>query len=331
MRLVTNTAGFMEGKLSHMPHSAYNSDMAKLGFLGLGLMGYRMARNLLRAGHEVTLWSHSAAKARELAAAERGRFCATPKEVAENADVIFLCVGDTAMSREAILGKDGIVEGARRGSVVADASTIAPSASRQIGQALAAKGIDYLDAPCTGSTPGAEGGTLTFMIGGDRAVFERIRPYLEIMGKRFYYCGGPGMGLHAKLSQNLILSNLLQGFNEGMVLAAKAGVDPTLMLDILDNSAAKSGLVSAKAPMVLRRAFAPAFSVKWMHKDIGLILDSATELGVPVPLTAITRQMFQAAISKGHGEEDMCATIKVLEDLAGVEVKAAEQADRISE
>ena len=294
-------------------------------------MGYRMARNLLRAGHEVTLWSHSAAKARELAAAERGRFCATPKEVAENADVIFLCVGDTAMSREAILGKDGIVEGARRGSVVADASTIAPSASRQIGQALAAKGIDYLDAPCTGSTPGAEGGTLTFMIGGDRAVFERIRPYLEIMGKRFYYCGGPGMGLHAKLSQNLILSNLLQGFNEGMVLAAKAGVDPTLMLDILDNSAAKSGLVSAKAPMVLRRAFAPAFSVKWMHKDIGLILDSATELGVPVPLTAITRQMFQAAISKGHGEEDMCATIKVLEDLAGVEVKAAEQADRISE
>jgi 3-hydroxyisobutyrate dehydrogenase/2-hydroxy-3-oxopropionate reductase len=131
------------------------------------------------------------------------------------------------------------------------------------------------------------------------------------------------MGLHAKLSQNLILSNLLQGFNEGMVLAAKAGVDPTLMLEILDNSAAKSGLVSAKAPLVLRRAFAPAFSVKWMHKDIGLMLDSAAELGVPLPLTALTRQMFQAAISKGHGEEDICATIKVLEDLAGVEVKAA--------
>ncbi len=115
-------------------------------------------------------------------------------------------------------------------------------------------------------------------------VFERIRPFLEVMGKRFYYCGGPGMGLHAKLSQNLILSNLLQGFNEGMVLAAKAGVDPALMLDILDNSAAKSGLVSAKAPLVLRRAFEPAFSVKWMHKDIGLMLDSATEFGVPVPL-----------------------------------------------
>jgi 3-hydroxyisobutyrate dehydrogenase-like beta-hydroxyacid dehydrogenase len=324
MRLVTNTAGFIERKLSHMPHSAYNSDMAKLGFLGLGIMGYPMARNLLRAGHEVALWSHSLEKARELAAAEKGGFCATPRAVAENADVIFLIVGDTAMSREAILGNDGILAGARRGTVVADASTIAPTVSRQIGQALAAKGVDFLDAPCTGSKPGAEGGTLTFMIGGDRDVFERVRPYLEVMGKRFYYCGGPGMGLHAKLSQNLILSNLLQGFNEGMVLAAKAGVDPALMLDILDNSAAKSGLVSAKAPLVLRRAFTPAFSVKWMHKDIGLMLDSGSELGVPLPLTALTRQMFQASISKGHGDEDICATIKVLEDLAGVEVRGTE-------
>ena len=287
-------------------------------------MGYPMARNLLRAGHEVALWSHSLEKARELAEAEKGSFCATPRAVAENSDVVFLIVGDTAMSREAILGKDGVIEGAHHGTVVADASTIAPTISRQIGQALAAKGVDFLDAPCTGSKSGAEGGTLTFMVGGSREVFERVRPHLEVMGKRFYYCGGPGMGLHAKLSQNLILSNLLQGFNEGMVLAAKAGVDPALMLDILDNSAAKSGLVSAKAPLVLRRAFAPAFSVKWMHKDIGLMLDSANEMQVPLPLTALTHQMFQAAIAKGHGEEDICATIKVMEDLAGVEVKGRE-------
>jgi 3-hydroxyisobutyrate dehydrogenase-like beta-hydroxyacid dehydrogenase len=284
-------------------------------------MGYPMARNLLRAGHDVALWSHNREKARELAAAEKGGFCATPRAVAENSDVIFLIVGDTAMSREAILGKDGIIEGARRGTIVADASTIAPTVSRQIGRALAAKGVDFLDAPCTGSKAGAEGGTLTFMIGGDAQVLERVRPLLEVMGKRFYHCGGAGMGLHAKLSQNLILSNLLQGFNEGMVLAAKAGVDPALMLDILDNSAAKSGLVSAKAPLVLRRAFAPAFSVKWMHKDIGLMLDSANELHVPLPLTALTHQMFQASIAKGHGDEDICATIKVMEDWAGVEVK----------
>jgi 3-hydroxyisobutyrate dehydrogenase/2-hydroxy-3-oxopropionate reductase len=288
-------------------------------------MGYPMARNLLRAGHEVALWSHTTEKARELAAAEKGRFCATPREVAENADCIFLIVGDTAMSRQAILGKDGITEGARTGTVVADASTISPSESRRIGQALAANGVEFLDAPCTGSKSGAEGGTLTFMIGGDHEVFERIRPYLEVMGKRFYFCGGPGMGLHAKLSQNLILSNLLQGFNEGMVLAAKAGVNADLMLDILNNSAAKSGLVSAKGPLVLRREFNPAFSVKWMHKDIGLMLESANELKVPVPLTALTGQMFQAAIAAGHGDEDICATIKVLEDIVGVQVKGGEE------
>lgn len=289
-------------------------------------MGYPMARNLLRAGHEVALWSHNTAKARELAVAEKGGFCATPQAAAENAEAVFLCVGNTAMSREVILGANGIIESARAGTVVADASTIAPTVSREIGQALAAKGVDFLDAPCTGSKSGAETGTLTFMIGGKQEVFERVRPYLEAMGKRFYYCGGPGMGLHAKLSQNLILSNLLQGFNEGMVLATKAGVDPELMLDILNNSAAKSGLVSAKAPLVLRRAFEPAFSVKWMHKDIGLMLDSANEMHVPLPLTALTHQMFQASIAKGHGDEDICATIKVLEELAGVEVKGAERA-----
>jgi 3-hydroxyisobutyrate dehydrogenase-like beta-hydroxyacid dehydrogenase len=192
-----------------------------------------------------------------------------------------------------------------------------------VGEKLAAKGIQFLGAPCTGSKPGAEGGTLTFMIGGDKAVFEKVRPYFEAMGKNLYYCGGPGMGLHAKLSQNLILSNLLQAFNEGMVLATKAGVEPKLMLEILDNSAAKSGLIAFKAPFVFRRDFSTNFSVKWMHKDIGLMLDSAAEQGVPVPLTSLTRQLFQAAIAQGVGDEDICSTIKVLEKLVGVEVKSA--------
>ena len=159
------------------------------------------------------------------------------------------------------------------------------------------------------------------MIGGDKDVFERMKPYFEPMGKRLYYCGGPGMGLHAKLTQNLILSNILQAFNEGMVLATKAGVDPELMLEVLDNSAAKSGLIAFKAPYVLRRDFSTNFSVKWMHKDIGLMLESANELEVPLPLTGLTQQMFRAAIAKGHGEEDICSTIKVLEDIAGVEVR----------
>jgi 3-hydroxyisobutyrate dehydrogenase/2-hydroxy-3-oxopropionate reductase len=285
-------------------------------------MGYPMARNLLRAGHEVALWSNTIDKARKLAAEEKGRAFDTPCQVAENADFIFLCVGDTAMARQVILGPDGIIQGARPGAVVADASTISPSESRKIGQALAAKGVDFLDAPCTGSTPGANGGTLTFMIGGGQAVFEKAKPYLELMGKRFYYCGGPGMGLQAKLSQNLILGNLLMAFNEGMVLATKGGIDPNLMLEILDNSAAKSGLISYKAPFVLARDFTPNFSTKWMHKDIGLILDSGQELGVPLLLTSLTHQLFQTAIAAGHANDDMCSTIKVLEGFVGTEVKS---------
>jgi len=296
--------------------------MAKLGFLGLGLMGYPMARNLLRAGHEVALWSNTADKARKLAAEEKGKFCDTPRQVAEAADCIFLCVGTTDMSRQVLLGDAGVVHGAKPGTVVVDASTIGPSESRKIGAALQTVGVDFLDAPCTGSTPGAEGGTLTFMIGGEQRVFDAVKPYFEPMGKRLYYCGGPGLGLQAKLSQNLILSNLLLAFNEGMVLATKGGIDPKLMLDILDNSAAKSGLISFKAPYVFRGDFKAAFSVKWMSKDIGLMLESGRELDVPLLLTSLTSQVFQAAIAEGLAEQDICSTIKVLENLAGTEVRS---------
>jgi 3-hydroxyisobutyrate dehydrogenase/2-hydroxy-3-oxopropionate reductase len=142
------------------------------------------------------------------------------------------------------------------------------------------------------------------------------------MGKRLYYCGGPGMGLQAKLSQNLILSNILMAFNEGMVMAAKGGVDPKLMLDILENSAAKSGLIAYKAPFVFRRDFTPNFSTKWMNKDVGLIMDLGKELGVPLPLTSRTQELFAAAMDAGHADEDMCSTIKVLEGVAGIEVKS---------
>jgi 3-hydroxyisobutyrate dehydrogenase-like beta-hydroxyacid dehydrogenase len=296
--------------------------MAKLGFLGLGIMGYPMARNLIRAGHDVALWSHSSGKAKKLAAEEKGIACDSPRQVAEHADCIFLCVGDTRMSEDALLGAQGVAEGAKPGTVVADASTVSPASSRQIFQKLSAKGIHFLDAPCTGSKPGAENATLTFMVGGDHQVFEKTKPYFEAMGKLLYYCGGPGMGLHAKLTQNLILSNLMQAFNEGMVLSTKRGIDPELMLDILNNSAAKSGLIAFKAPYVLRRDFSTNFSTKWMHKDITLALESAGELDLPLPLTALTQQMFRAAIAKGYGDADMCSTIRVMEEWAGVQVKA---------
>ena len=296
--------------------------MAKLGFLGLGLMGYPMARNLIRAGHQVALWSHTEAKARRLAEEERGVYCATPRQVGEQAECIFLCVGDTAMSEQVLTGKDGVIEGATSGAVVADASTIAPSTCRRLAQRLAEGGVHYLDAPCTGSTPGAEGGTLTFMVGGEKRVFEGVREYFLPMGKSLFYCGGIGMGLHAKLSQNLVLASMMQGFIEAMVLATKAGMDPSLMYEILNASAAKAGLISFKAPFVFARNFKANFSLRWMYKDIGLMLESGQELKVPLPATSLVHELFGASIARGHAEEDFCSAITLLEDWAGVVVQA---------
>lgn len=284
-------------------------------------MGYPMARNLAKAGHDVAVWSHNANKPKQLAQEVKVVPCDSPKQVAEKSDCIFVCVGDTDMAKEVLLGPNGVIAGAKPGTVVADSSTISPTASREIGQALAAKGIQLLDAPCTGSTSGANGGTLTFMIGGDPKVFEKVKPYFEIMGKNFYFCGSLGMGLQAKLTQNLILANIQQAFNEGIVMSTKAGVAPELMLEILNNSAAKSGLIAYKAPFVFKRDFTTNFSTKWMHKDIRLALDSAEELGLPLPVTGITEQMFRAAISEGYGESDMCSTIQVVERWAGLQVR----------
>ena len=286
-------------------------------------MGYPMARNLARAGHQLAVWSNTTSKAKQLASEEKATACASPKEVAQQSDFVFACVGDTRMSEEIFTGPNGVIAGAKPGTIAADASTISPAASRVIGEKLASKGIYFLDIPCTGSTPGATNATLTFMIGGEKTIFEKTKPFLEAMGKQFYYCGGPGLGLQAKLTQNLILANLMQAFNEGLVLSTKGGIEPDLMLEILNNSAAKSGLISFKAPFVFRRDFTTAFSTKWMHKDIGLALESAQELGLPMPLTSQTEQMFQAAISEGYGEDDMCSTIRVMERWGGVEVKAS--------
>lgn len=284
-------------------------------------MGYPMARHLLQAGHEVALWTHSSAKARELAGQGKGTACATPKEVAQRSDFICYCVGDTAMARAISVGKDGLLEGLRPNSVTADCSTVSPAESVEIGAMFSAKGGQFLDAPVTGSKSGAEGGTLTFMVGGDPGAFERAKPYFEVMGKRIFYCGPAGQGLRAKLTQNLVLANVMQAFSEGLVLAVKNGVSPTLMLDILDNTATKSAFMGVKGPSILKRDFSTHFSVKWMHKDVGLALDSAKAVDLPLPLTAATEQTIRAAIAKGYGEDDFCSVIRVLEDFAGVEVK----------
>ncbi len=285
-------------------------------------MGRPMAEHLLAGGHEVALWSRTSSKARDLASAHAGaRYCESPRQVGEFADCVFLCVGDSAMSEQVLTGENGVLSGIDSKTIVADCSTIGPSTARRIAGKFEAKGSHYLDSPCTGSTPGAANGTLTFMIGGDKDVFESVRPYFECMGTNLYYCGGQGMGLHAKLSQNLVLANTLQGFVEGMVLATKAGVPPDLMFEILDNSAAKSGLIAFKAPAVFSRTFDAAFPLKWMRKDIGLMLESGRELGVPLPATSLVHELFSAGVAQGHGDEDIIAAFKMFEQLAGVEVK----------
>jgi 3-hydroxyisobutyrate dehydrogenase-like beta-hydroxyacid dehydrogenase len=295
--------------------------MSNIAFLGLGIMGAPMARHLLKAGHVVSLWTNTAEKARKLATEHGGTFAATPADAARDAEFVFICVGNSAMVEGVLFGSDGVANSAKPETIVVDTSTVSPTFSRQTGEKLAERRVAFLGAPITGSRPGAENAALTWMVGGDRATFEKTRPLMEIMGKKIYYCGGPGMGLHAKLTQNLVLSNILQAFNEGIVLSTKAGVDPELMLDILANSAAKSGLIEFKAPYVLRGDFAPNFSVKWMHKDIGLMLESGEALNVPLLLTGLTHQIFQNVIASGFGEEDICSTIKPLERAAGVQVR----------
>jgi 3-hydroxyisobutyrate dehydrogenase-like beta-hydroxyacid dehydrogenase len=281
-------------------------------------MGYPMAKHLLKVGHPVALWSNTLAKATELAKEGDGAVCQTPRDVASRADFIFYCVGDSAMARRIAIEKDGLIEGVRPNAVIADCSTISPAVSREIGAAIAAKGAYFLDAPCTGSKPGAEKATLTFMIGGDRAAFDRAKTCFDAMGKVFYYCGGAGQGLQAKLTQNLILANIMQAFAEGLILATKGGIDPKLMLDILDNSAAKSGLISFKAPYILARDFQTNFATKWMAKDVGLALEAAKSMNVPLPVTALTEQLLRATIARGWGDDDFCSIIRVLEELAGV-------------
>jgi len=295
--------------------------LAQLGFLGLGIMGYRMAGHLLKAGHDVALWSHTGSKAQQLAKTGKGIAVATPREVAERADVIFYCVGDTAMARQITVGPGGLIEAVRKDAIICDCSSIAPEASIDLSKAFSAKGAHFLDSPVTGSTGGAEKATLTFMIGGDKAVFERAKPYMEIMGKLFYYCGPAGQGLKAKVTQNLVGASILQCFAEGLVLATKAGIAPELMIEILENSAAKSGLASYKAPFILNRDFTTNFSAKWMHKDVGFALELAKSLDLPLPTSAVTHQMLQATIAKGWGDDDFCSAIRVLEDWAKIVVK----------
>ncbi|HEY8997401.1 MAG TPA: NAD(P)-dependent oxidoreductase [Edaphobacter sp.] len=300
-----------------------------IGFLGLGIMGTPMTLRLIQAGHRLTVWSHTREKAERFAQANGCDLAETPADVARNSDVIFLCVGDTEMSREAIFGASGLIQTARPGSLIVDCSTISPMASKEFAVELALRQIRFLDAPCTGSKAGAETGTLSFMVGGDKAVFEEVRPLLETMGQQLYYCGEHGKGLHAKVTQNLILGNIIQAFNEGLVLSTKGGVAPEVMIDIINNTGARSGYVAAKAETVLRGDFSPTFSVRWLEKDLGLAIAVGAELTTPLPVTAASQQQLRSAIAMGYGDEDISGSIRALEDVAFCKVRHSESLSRV--
>ena len=279
-------------------------------------MGFPMAENLLQAGHKLTVYNRSRVKADALG--KRGAAVAgSPAEVGSQANIVFLCVGDTEAVEEV---SGSLLQEIKAGALVADTSTISPDASRGLAEKFRKRGVSFLDAPCSGSKSGATNATLTFMVGGDKAAFDRVQPYLAVMGQKIFHVGSNGSGLQVKLTQNLIGALTMQAMAEGFVLARKAGLSPSAVLEVLQASVARNPMIEAKLPLVVERRFDPAFSLKWMHKDMTLMLESARRLEVPLPATAVVHELFTAGLALGYGEEDFASAIRVLETLAGVEV-----------
>jgi len=294
-----------------------------VGFIGLGIMGEPMAMNLVKAGYQVSVFNRTHDKARALERAG-ARVASSPADAARGADYVMTIVSDSAASEEVIMGKDGVLQTVRPGAIVIDSATISPVVSRRLACATAGRKASFLDAPVTGSKHGAEKGELTFMIGGDRETFGRALPLLKVLGKKHIYCGAHGAGLSAKLAQNAIQSTMVEIFCEGFVLAAKSGVKPEVMFEIVQNSLARAALTDFKAPFIFKGDFTPYFPLKWMHKDVTLAMEAAYSQGVPMPVTAAVKEVYASARAQGKGDLDYAAVVTFLEELAGVKVRAAE-------
>jgi 3-hydroxyisobutyrate dehydrogenase-like beta-hydroxyacid dehydrogenase len=299
--------------------------LQSIGFIGLGIMGQPMALNLVKAGYPVTAFNRTRNKAEPLERAG-AHIAPTPAQAASQADIVMTIVSDTAAMEEIVNGKDGILATIRPGTVLIDSSTISPVASRRFASAVAARGASMLDAPVTGSKHGAEKGELTFMIGGDRNTLERVMPILKVLGKKHIYCGRQSLGLAAKLAQNAIQATMVEVFCEGFVLAAKAGVQPQTMFEIIQSSLARSNLTDFKAPFIFKGDFTPYFPLKLMRKDLQLALEAAYAQNVPMPTTAAVKEVYSAAQAQGKGDLDYAAVITFLEELAGVKVRVASTA-----
>jgi 3-hydroxyisobutyrate dehydrogenase len=283
-------------------------------------MGQPMALNLARAGFPLTVFNRTRAKAEPLERAG-AKVAASPADAARGADVVMTIVSDSAAVEEVVLGKQGLLEGVEPGALVIDSSTISPTVSRRLACHIADKSANWLDAPVTGSKHGAEKGELTFMVGGDREAFDRALPVLQVLGKKHIYCGTHGLGLVAKLSQNVIQSAMVEVFAEGMVIAAKAGLAPAKLMEVIQGSMARAALTDFKAPFIFKGDFTPYFPLKLMHKDLELAMENAYAQNVPMPAAAAVKEVYAAAKAQGKGDLDYAAVITFLEDLAGVQVR----------
>lgn len=291
----------------------------KVGFIGLGIMGKPMSKNLLKAGYTLVVRDSNTQNEAELV--ELGATTAkTPKEVAEQCDVIITMLPNSPHVKEVALGENGIIEGAKPGTVLIDMSSIAPLASREIHQALTAKGISMLDAPVSGGEPKAIDGTLSVMVGGDKAVFDRYYDLMKAMAGSVVHTGDIGAGNVTKLANQVIVALNIAAMSEALSLATKAGVNPDLVYQAIRGGLAGSTVLEAKAPMVMDRNFKPGFRIDLHIKDLSNALDTSHGVGAQLPLTAAVMEMMQALKADGMGTSDHSALACYYEKLAKVEI-----------
>lgn len=290
-----------------------------IGFIGLGIMGGGMAANLLKAGYDVTVWNRTPGRITPLAQAGVA-VADNAAAVAASATIIIICVSDTPDVEEVILGPQGVIERIRAGSLVIDCSTISPTSTRAIADRLRAAGAHMLDAPVSGGSEGAAKGTLSIMIGGDKAQVARAMPILRAMGQTITHVGSHGAGQMAKLVNQILVVVTMQGVGEALLLAQAGGLDLEQTLAAVGGGAAGSWMLNNRAPQVIRRDWRPGFTVDLQQKDLRLVLETADQLGIPLPSTALVFQYYRALQQQGLGGEGNHALVKALERLAGMEI-----------
>lgn len=297
--------------------------MSKIGFIGLGIMGKPMSKNLLKAGHQLVIFDIDMAAVEEVkqAGAEVGD---SPGDVASRANIIITMLPNSPQVKAVVLGKDGVIEGAQKGSIVVDMSSIAPLVAREVSAALAEKGIRMLDAPVSGGQPKAIDGSLSIMVGGAQADFDEILPIFKAMGSSAVLTGTIGAGNVTKLANQIIVAINIAAVSEALVMATKAGVDPELVYKAIRGGLAGSTVLDAKAPLMLDRKFNPGFRINLHIKDLGNVLETSHEIGVPLPLSAAVMEIMQALKVDGMGDLDHGAMVRFYEKLAMVEVKRQE-------